>query len=280
MVTSRGRGAGRLDQEELPELLDPSAEALTARIGGPERMILVGGEPTLRIDLPEVVATVADLTPPLLRTDGLGLTSPEVIRPLVRAGLAGVRIPLHCGRRDAHDWLVERPGAARAVVRAIRACVGLGLRVEVEITATRPTVAHLAETVALVARLGVAAVRIRRLLRRGPAAGAYVALSPRLGLITPHLEAAVAVGGVDVELEGFPRCAAGEARDRLRPTDASRLVAVDAPGWSAVTAKLSPPPAVVRCGICPGPPACPGLCAGHLDLFGDVELDRSEEPTA
>ena len=279
MVTARRRDGGRLDEPDLPALPDPPPAALAAAIEPHGRLILRGGEPTLRVDLPEVVAAVARRSPPLLRTDGLGLTA-AAMAPLVGAGLAGVRIPLHCGRPDAHDWLVARPGAARAAVRAIRSCVKLGLRVEVETVATRPTTAHLAETVELVARLGVSSVRIRRLRRRGPAAHGFAALSPRLGLISAHLKEAARVSGLDVRLEGFPRCAAGPGVDRSQGAAPAIVVTADLPGWATVEGLLQPPTAATRCDDCPGPPSCPGLCQGYVDLFGATELGATSGEAA
>lgn len=274
LVTARDRGATGPD----PRLPDPPAEALAALVTPAARVVLAGGEPTLRGDLPEVVAAVAAVAPPLLRTDGLALGQAAALRPLLGAGLAGVRLELHSGRRRAHDWLAGRRGATRAAIRAIRACVASGLRVEVEATATRATIGHLAETVALVAHLGVTTVRIRMPRPGEIAADHRVARLPRVGLLREPLQSAARVDDVEVELEGFPRCCLGEAEDRLRPTDGSVITAVA--GWESVAARRTTPPAASRCAACPGPPDCPGLSVGYTHLFGSGELDLDSEPAA
>ena len=274
MVTTRSRGTGRLDEVALPDLPDPGPEALAAAAGACRRVVLRGGEPTLRPDLPEVVAAVAEVCPPLLRTDGLGLSSQGAVAPLVGAGLVGVRLPLHSGRRDAHDWLVGRPGSTRAVVRAIRACRSAGLRVEVEITVTRPTASHLRETVELALRLGAEGILLRRLRCRGSAALDYVALSARVELLPPLLEEATRVSGGDVTLEGFPRCATGAAEDRCQAQGSSPIATIDSRPWIDLRASLAAPETAARCDSCPGPPACPGLCRGYVHLFGVGALGR------
>ncbi len=252
-VTTRTRGAGL----EVPLLSAPdrSPEELAALVEPETRPLLGGGEPTLRADLPQVIAAVAAVSPPLLRTDGLALGEQAAVRPLLSAGLTGARIALHSGRRDAHDWLVSTPGAARRATRAMRTCVGLGLALEVEIVATRPTIGHLAETVALARRLGARAARIRMLHPDRVPRDARVALVPRVALLREALEEADRVEGIAVEFEGFPRCCSGGAAERLLPSE--RV-------------------AEARCEACPGPPACPGLCSGYVALFGGAELGDRE----
>ena len=273
VVTTRARGGGRLDGPALPELPDPPPDLLADGARGAGRLVLRGGEPTLRPDLPALIAAIAAIAPPLLRTDGWALTTPGALGPLADVGLAGLRISLHSGRTDAHDWLAGRAGATRAAVRAIRAASEVGLRVELEVAVTRPTALHLAETVALAERLGASRVLIRRPSVGAIAADDVVAVTARLDLLAPQLEAA-ATGSDRIGLEGFPRCSTGSAHDLLRPADATELVVVDSPGWSAVQRLLRPPVAAARCDDCPGSPRCPGLCQGYVDVFGSSELGR------
>jgi len=187
----RTRFEGRTDRGwEHP---DPSIDELVALSDGDD--VLGGGEPTLRSDLPALVEALPQAR---LHTDGLAFA--EGLRGLP---LSRVRIDLHSGRQDAHDWLVGRAGAAKAAVRAIRRCLEAGLDVEVETLLTRPTLPHVGETLALVERLGVRAVRLRRIERRGPAAADFIALSPRLLQMREVLEGAWREG-MDIKLLNTP----------------------------------------------------------------------------
>ena len=252
-VTRRLRGPARLDQVEAPGAVDPPLGALRDAAGDAGRLTLAGGEPTLRADLPALISALGAGRDLGLHTDGLALSQPRVLRGLAAAGLRRLRVDVYAARRDAHDWLAGRPGGLRRVTRAIAAARAAGLAVEAEVVVTRPAAAHLAETVRFLGRLGVGRARLRRLLLRGPARAAAVALSPRLGRLQHRLEEAVLVGGrvgVEVTLHGFPACAAGGAAPaRVPPGDEPWLGA-------------PPPLAGARCAACPRAPGGGGRPAG------------------
>ena len=194
VVVGRYRGATRLDDVVVdPPPRDPTLEeiaSLAARGSQEGALWLAGGEPTLRSDLPEIVRRVRERRPGILGlvTDGLALARPRAVEPLRKAGLSRVRVTLHSTTLDAHDWLVATQGAGRQAIRALRSCAAAGLAVEMETTVTRPTTPHLAQLCELAAHLGAAALHLRRLIARGPAAESFMALSPRLALLEPALE--------------------------------------------------------------------------------------------
>ncbi|MFT4977543.1 MAG: hypothetical protein ACI8S6_003448 [Myxococcota bacterium] len=251
------RVAGRLDDLATPERDLPSIQVdiAAAPVGG--RWLLRGGEPTTRADLLSVIRVAAAANPERawLRTDGLALVSPSACAALVRAGLSGVRVPMHSGRADGHDWLVGQPGAARRVARAIRAAVTAGLTVEVEVALTRPTTPYLAETVALALKLGARGIWIRRVRAIGPAAKQLIALAARLGELRTPVEEAVRIaedGGASIWVEGLPRCVV--------------------PGAEANLCTDGTPTA--PCTACPGLPACVGVPTEYTDRFGWAEIWR------
>ena len=266
------RGADRLDHDASTPAED--VEALLSRLG--ERPVaavtLVGGEPTLRPDLPELIrrltgAGVGNLG---MFTDGLALVSPDAAAPLVTAGLKRVRVELGAFQPEAHDWLVNQPGAQRRALKAIRACRAAGLNVEVEIPLTRPAVDHLPELVGLVLDLGATWVRVRRVTNSGPAARDFVALSPRLGLSQPALERAwdeAARRRRALTLHGLPACAAGRAAEGARVDADEPLIGGPAPLVS-----------LPGCALCPGGAACAGAPKDYVERFGWAELRSEERP--
>ena len=260
------RQPARLDDLAAPARAPAQVLAALGALPAGVGLLLAGGEPTTRADLLELLRQVRSARPSgglWLRTDGLALTSPSVVQALQRAGVDGVRIPLHSGRADAHDWLVGLPGAARRVIRALGTCAQQGLPVEVEITLTRPTLPYLVETVALVARLGVRALWIRRLRAAGAAAADFIALSPRLGMVRAPVEEATLLaeeGGLTVRIEGLPRCTIPGAAHRLD------------------TGLEPAAPAASPCATCPGLPSCAGAPQDYTARFGWVELWRQAPP--
>lgn len=277
LVTGRGRGgpsAGRLDQPRMLEVPDPGlAEILAGLPRTRDGLWVGGGEPAMRADLPELIRSLEGRGALGLCTDGLAFAGPQAARQAQSWGLRRVRIPLHSARMEAHDWLVELPGAGKRVLRALRCCAEVGLQVQVEITLTRPTMDHLPETVALVAALGATSVIVRRVRCQGPARGQFIALSPRLGLAEPLLERASRAAwsaGIELAFDGFPACALGSAAGQLRPPIR----------WSAPTADLQAladwlvdPPQAQGCPACAGRPSCPGAPADYVQRFGRTEID-------
>ena len=237
---------------------------MAAAAAGAQELWLGGGEPALRPDLPALIEALRGPTLGI-ETDGLALAAPGVAARLRDVGLTAARIALHSARSDAHDWLARQPGAARQVARAIRLARAAGLAVDGEVVVTRPTAPHLAETVAVLARLGARSVAVRRLRLRGGAARDPVALTPRLGLLAdPLTQAARAAddAGIARTLEDWPLCVAPglRARSKARPPLCWPDGAVD-------TAPLAGP-----CVGCPGAPRCAGAPEDYVRLFGWTEL--------
>jgi MoaA/NifB/PqqE/SkfB family radical SAM enzyme len=253
------RYRGRLDDvdDTPPRAIDDIVNDVHA-----STIVLAGGEPTLRADLPQLIAAVRQKARVGIRTDGLALTTESVVQSLIDAGLSFVIIAMPSARADAHDWLAMRKGVSRRVRKAISVCASAGLRVEVEITLTRPTLAHAAETVEAAARLGATAVRLRRLTARGSAANDYVALAPRLLQMLPAEEAIVRALELhlDVSIEGVPRCFLNTTRDYAIQNPKSKIQN-----------------ACSRC----GDERCEGLPDDYFSRFGAGELratviDRQE----
>jgi len=275
-----GRGA-RLDGVADGSLPDPPLDTLAALAAGAPAgpLWLTGGEPTLRPDLPRVIAAVRaareDDAPLGLVTDGLALAHPGRLKALRGAGIDRLRVLVHSLRPDAHDWLVGLNGAWRTAVRTLELCRDAGLTTEIEATITRPTAPYLAELVALAERVGAGAVHLRALRPRGRAAAEEIALTPRYALLEPALVEARHLGAdrdVAVHVHGVPRCAAGSAGHAVVPGSRLRWLAADGDGWAARLHALGPAPSAGGCGRCPGAEGCDGAPARYVARFGWTEL--------
>ena len=266
LASLRRRGNGRLDAWCDPAPADPSiAEVVAAANGGPSAAgwLVSGGEPTLREDLPELLRALSDAGAPRLGlvSDGLALASERAARDLASFGLRRLRVGFHCARSDAHDWLVGLPGAARRAVRSMRAAAAAGLELEAEIVVTRPTMPYLEETVLVLARYGVRAVHFELFTPRRGSASDAIALTPRLGLLAPYVEAAVAAAGssgLRAVLHDFPASAAGNAVE-LRAVE--QWVEPLHRSWTGVAARFRP--------------QSDGAPADYVEQFGWTELDSS-----
>jgi hypothetical protein len=253
------------DPLSLDEILH-DARGVAAEPGG---WLLGGGEPLLRRDLPALLDGLHALRP-----NGLGLVSGGTNLDAERLRAAGVErlhVPFHCARQDAHDWLVGRSGAAKTALRAIRAGLDADLAVTAEVVLTRPTMEHLAETIEVLARVGVRAVCVRRLTGADVEAARFVPLSPRLGLLDVSLERAATVAlarRVRLTLRDLPLCVA----PRLRPL----FAAPDSELWVGERQVAPRASATPGCASCPGLPRCTGAPADYTARFGWEEFfDRA-----
>ncbi|MBI4569823.1 MAG: radical SAM protein [Planctomycetes bacterium] len=124
-----------------------------ARLGraGVREVSLSGGEPTLRPDLPALVAAAraAGIPGVQIQTNGLALT-PESIAALKNAGLTSVFFALHSHRPEVHDALTEVPGSWARTVAAMEAAGDAGLQVQANIVLVPENVRDLPEFVRFV----------------------------------------------------------------------------------------------------------------------------------
>jgi molybdenum cofactor biosynthesis enzyme MoaA len=111
---------------DLPDLPVDWLYDMLARLPRRTRIRLVGAEPTMREDLPEIIATVRRLGHiPVILSNGLKLGRPSYVGRLREAGLGTVYLSLNGGLRDdlyeAIDGVACAPRKLRALDNLIAA---------------------------------------------------------------------------------------------------------------------------------------------------------------
>ena len=121
-------------------------------------VVLTGGEPLLRPDITEIVASgsAAGLRV-VMGTNGVGLRESN-LRALKEAGLAGVGISIDSVHAGEHDEFRGVPGAFEKSCSAVRLCVSNGVHAQVHFTVTTRNHDQIPEIVDLGKRLGAAIV--------------------------------------------------------------------------------------------------------------------------
>lgn len=142
------------------ELDDAEAKSLIAEIAAlaPGAMlVLTGGEPLLRRDLPELVATAARTgLMPVIGTNGI-LLDAAAARQLREAGAMGVGISVDSATSGFHDRLRGQQGAWEGALRGVGAAREAGLAVLLQTTLfddnrdEMPAIARLAEDIGAMA---------------------------------------------------------------------------------------------------------------------------------
>lgn len=147
---------GELSLEELKQGISEVQEMGTSVIG------LTGGEPLLRDDLEDILASIDERSMSLLFTTGFQLTR-ERVRDLKKAGLGIPVISLDHYRPEVHDAGRRREGMFEWAVRAIEMFKAEGLYTAVSFVPDRKLMDHreeLFKTLDLFRDLGVNDMRL------------------------------------------------------------------------------------------------------------------------
>jgi hypothetical protein len=142
---------------------EPITLPLAADVAG-KRVVLAGREPTLRADLPELMAALkaAGAAAIELETNGRRLTTPRYIRSLMDAGLSEITVKLFATTPEAWDRHTEATGSFFETLRALAlvtlAAPSVALRALV-VPGVEPGT-RLGELLAFASDLGIPSVRV------------------------------------------------------------------------------------------------------------------------
>jgi len=158
------------------------------RIGIPH-IVFTGGEPTLRNDLPELIAYAQALGQVTgLNTNARRLSDDSYVQQLVNSGLDHVQITLESHDPSIHDQMVASKGAWEQTVAGIRNALATKLFVMTNSTLLVSNVPSLTQTLDFLAELGVPTVGLNALIYSGR--GANVGTGLPESALPPLLEMA------------------------------------------------------------------------------------------
>jgi len=159
---ARPRQQPELSTEDWKLILDRLWEV------GIPHIVFTGGEPTLRPDLPELIAHAesnGQITG--VNTNGRKLKDPSYLKSLVDAGLDHVQITLESHIPAIHDAMVKASGAWEDTVAGVRNALDTRLYVMTNTTLLRPNAAFLPETLDYMASLGIPTLGLNALIYSG-----------------------------------------------------------------------------------------------------------------
>jgi radical SAM protein with 4Fe4S-binding SPASM domain len=135
---------------------------------GIPHVVFTGGEPTLRNDLPELVAHAqqnGQVTG--INTNGRRLSDRKYVEELVNAGLDHVQVTLESHDPDIHDAMVKNNGAWKQTVAGIRNALETPLYVMTNTTMLSTNSQVLRQTLEFLASLGVPTIGLNALIYSG-----------------------------------------------------------------------------------------------------------------
>ena len=137
------------------------------KIGIPH-IIFTGGEPTLRDDLPELIAHAeqnGQITG--INTNGRRLSDPNFVDSLVKSGLDHVQITLESHNPEIHDAMVNAHGAWKQTISGLRNVLNSSLYVMTNTTMLTDNSLLLKETLEFLASNGVPTIGLNALIYSG-----------------------------------------------------------------------------------------------------------------
>lgn len=148
---------------DLPDLPADYFYSILARLPRRTRIRLVGAEPTVRSDLPEMIEAVRRLGHiPVLLSNGLRLGRPAYVRELKLAGLRTLHLSMNGGLRDDLYWALDGMRCAARKLRALETLLAERMNVTVGIVlAPGINDGHLGEFLAFLLGRGVRDIHLR-----------------------------------------------------------------------------------------------------------------------
>jgi len=159
---ARPRDFGEISTQQWYKIIDQ-----VWAVGIPH-VVFTGGEPTLRDDLPDLIAyaeSKGQITG--LNTNARHLQDTKFVAKLVAAGLDHVQITVESHSADIHDQMVNARGAWKQTISGLRNALDTPLYVMTNTTMLRQNSPFLEETLDFLAQLGVPTIGLNALILAG-----------------------------------------------------------------------------------------------------------------
>jgi len=131
-------------------------------------IVFTGGEPTLRDDLPELIAH-AESNDQItgVNTNARRLSDPHFVEALIKSGLDHIQITVESHDAQIHDQMVGKRGAWKQTIAGLRNVLNSPLFVMTNTTMLQNNYSSLGETLDFLAELGVPTVGLNALIYSG-----------------------------------------------------------------------------------------------------------------
>jgi len=158
----KASAAKELSTEEWKTVIDKAFELRIPQI------LFTGGEPTMRDDLPELVAQTEryGIVSGIV-TNGRRLSDPELVQRLASAGIDFIQVTLESNRPEVHEKITLRAGSHGETVQGIRNILKQSLYVSVNTTLNPLNMDHGVEMVDFLNDLGVKRMSVNALIHAG-----------------------------------------------------------------------------------------------------------------
>jgi radical SAM protein with 4Fe4S-binding SPASM domain len=199
----RGRLVPEMTTDEVKVVLDKIVDQ--ARV---PTVSFTGGEPTLRADLPELVAYARErgLRTNLI-TNGIRCGDEAYAAQLAEAGLNSAQVSVEAGDAATHDAVVDHPGAFERTIQGVRNFKAAGVHVHTNTTINDRNLEALPALIDLLGGMGQEYLSMNMVIRTGGAVGVPDVNYERIGeIVVAFKERAESHGMRFVWYSPVPHC--------------------------------------------------------------------------
>jgi cyclic pyranopterin phosphate synthase len=248
-----------------------------ARARGYDAVSFTGGEPTIRVDLIDLVraARRRGFMDVKIQSNGLLFAHAANVDRVIAAGANRFHISIHTHESDAYDALVRRAGSHPLMVAALENLARRNVALAADVILKRDTYRRLPDAVRWLQARGVATAHLW-----------FVSLTdgnrdnvdsmPRMSEVVPFMREAFAwARGNRFELRSLhvPRCLLGDdAAHALDPGADRVMVLTPDASFELRDSKLAGQRHVAACDGCAHRSVCPGVRPDYLERYGDEEI--------
>ncbi len=135
---------------------------------GIPHIVFTGGEPTLRNDLPDLIAHAEDLGQITgLNTNGRRLSDPRFLKKLLDAGLDHVQITVGSINEGIHDSITRTKGSYRETIKGLKNCIESDIYLVTNTTIMEENRDSIISTIESLQKMGVEHVAVNSIIRSG-----------------------------------------------------------------------------------------------------------------
>ena len=163
----RGSAAGEMTTVEVKHIIDKIVDQAKVPM-----VSFTGGEPTLRRDLPELIAYARQRQMRVnLITNGIRCAEESFVAALQQAGLHSAQVSLEAAEAEIHNRVVGNPRAFEKTVQGIKNLKAAGIHTHTNTTINQYNLQHLYGLIDFLAELGQEYLSMNMVIRTGDAVG-------------------------------------------------------------------------------------------------------------
>ena len=164
----RGRAIGEMTTAEVKRIIDKIVDQAKVPM-----VSFTGGEPTLRRDLPELIAYARRRQMRVnLITNGIRCARENFVAELQQAGLHSAQVSLEAAEAEVHNRVVGNPCAFEKTVQGLKNLKAAGIHTHTNTTINQHNAPHLQALIDFLAELGQEYLSMNMVIRTGDAVGA------------------------------------------------------------------------------------------------------------